>query len=64
MISMLMGVAMVGMTVMGRASRWVGHSPFLHSMASTKQVTRLLRRNREIHFTTDSEAASPLLVLQ
>lgn len=48
---MLMGVAMVGVTVVGGARRRVGCSPFLHGVAPTEEVlmvARLLRKKRAI----------------
>ena len=51
MISTLMGVAMVGVTVMGGARRRVGCSPFLHGVAPTEEVlmvARLLRKKKAI----------------
>ena len=38
------GVAMVGVAMVGGVCRWVRHRRFLHSMASNKEVARLLRR--------------------
>ena len=51
MISMLMSVAMVGVTVMGGARRRVRGSPFLHGVAPTEEVlmvARLLSKKRAI----------------